>query len=368
MAARRISGSPRSRRPPWASGRPSSHAPARRRSAAPSRAKSPCNRAPTGAPRATNEERLAGARHMESRDGKPVLRMDREAVRRAARGALSWKALHEVLRDKSRNLLFNHLGLGEDEKGLVIQPDCADLPYFLRAYFAFKMGLPFGYAKCTRGGGGKPPQCPAWWNIQKEEPPPAPPAQSVAYGGGGGGGLFGGMFEQPVVRASAKASAAAARARAGVWLLFADDRRQRRPFRLRANGGRRRRHRLLSRGAKTGDAAPRHRVRRSLWPRPGDLKAHRRRRATRRASSSPSMGSRTGRSRASASGAAISCSRRIPRSAAPASSASGRSSPARAAACAGSPTRRSPKIRSMPISRSISRSSASKTSTIAWMT
>ena len=27
---------------------------------------------------------------------------------------LSWPALHEVLRDKSRNFLFNHLGLGED--------------------------------------------------------------------------------------------------------------------------------------------------------------------------------------------------------------------------------------------------------------
>jgi hypothetical protein len=94
--------------------------------------------------------------------------------------ALSWKALHEVLRDKSRNFLFNHLNAGEDQKGLVIQPDCADLPYFLRAYFAFKMGLPFGYAKCNRGGGGKPPQCPAWWNIQKEEPPPAPPQQEYA--------------------------------------------------------------------------------------------------------------------------------------------------------------------------------------------
>ena len=58
---------------------------------------------------------------------------------------------------------------------LVIRPDCADLPYFLRAYFAFKMGLPFGYSKCTRGGGGEPPQCPAWWNIQNVEPPPAPP-------------------------------------------------------------------------------------------------------------------------------------------------------------------------------------------------
>ncbi|MGV1015439.1 MAG: hypothetical protein ACOYB4_10755, partial [Methyloceanibacter sp.] len=84
----------------------------------------------------------------------------------------SWPALHEVLRDESRNILFNHLGLREDEKKLVIRPDCADLPYFLRAYFAFKMGLPFGYAKCTRGDGGKPPRCPTWWNIQKEEPLP----------------------------------------------------------------------------------------------------------------------------------------------------------------------------------------------------
>ncbi|HWK38059.1 MAG TPA: hypothetical protein VNR88_04015 [Hyphomicrobium sp.] len=90
--------------------------------------------------------------------------------------APSWKALHDVLRDRQRNALFNHLGLGEDQKGLVIRPDCADLPYFLRAYFAFKMGLPYGYAKCTRGGGGKPPQCPVWWNIANEEPPPEPPA------------------------------------------------------------------------------------------------------------------------------------------------------------------------------------------------
>jgi hypothetical protein len=31
----------------------------------------------------------------------------------------SWTALHEVLRDRKRNVLFNHLGLGEDEMGLV---------------------------------------------------------------------------------------------------------------------------------------------------------------------------------------------------------------------------------------------------------
>jgi hypothetical protein len=81
----------------------------------------------------------------------------------------SWPALHEVLRDKSRNMLFNYLGLGEDDKKLIMQPDCADLPYFLRAYFAFKIGLPFGYSKCTRGGGGKAPRCPQWFNIQKED-------------------------------------------------------------------------------------------------------------------------------------------------------------------------------------------------------
>jgi hypothetical protein len=93
---------------------------------------------------------------------------------------LSWSALDEVLRDGSRNFLFNHLGLHEDEKSLILQPDCADLPYFLRAYFAFKMGLPFGYSKCTRGGGGEPPKCLQWWNIQKEEPAFAPPEQEVA--------------------------------------------------------------------------------------------------------------------------------------------------------------------------------------------
>jgi hypothetical protein len=88
--------------------------------------------------------------------------------------APSWKALHEVLRDRSRNFLFDHLGLREDQMGMIIRPYCADLPYFLRAYFAFKMGLPFGYSKCNRGGGGEGPKCPAWWNIQHEEPRPTP--------------------------------------------------------------------------------------------------------------------------------------------------------------------------------------------------
>ena len=46
--------------------------------------------------------------------------------------APSWPALHEVLRDRQRNVLFNHLGLREDEKGQIIKPDCADLLAILR--------------------------------------------------------------------------------------------------------------------------------------------------------------------------------------------------------------------------------------------
>jgi hypothetical protein len=87
---------------------------------------------------------------------------------------LSWRALHEVLRDRSRNVLFNYLGLGEDEMGIIFHPDCADLPYFLRAYFAFKMGLPFGYSKCSRGSSSGPPKCPVWSNIENLEPPSSP--------------------------------------------------------------------------------------------------------------------------------------------------------------------------------------------------
>jgi hypothetical protein len=71
----------------------------------------------------------------------------------------SWNALHEVLRDADRNFLFDHLGAAEDEQNVIVRPDCADLPYFLRAYFAFKLGLPFGWSRCSRGDNGVPPTC-----------------------------------------------------------------------------------------------------------------------------------------------------------------------------------------------------------------
>jgi hypothetical protein len=94
----------------------------------------------------------------------------------------SWKAWHEVLRDRSRNFLFNHLGLGEDNVALSLRPDCADFVYFLRAYFAFKMGLPFGYSNCSRGTGGSPPKCYEWFDILHPEVmrPAPPPEQTTA--------------------------------------------------------------------------------------------------------------------------------------------------------------------------------------------
>ena len=89
----------------------------------------------------------------------------------------SWKAWHEVLRDQSRNILFNYLGVGEDNLTINLRPDCADFAYFLRAYFAFKMGLPFGYSNCSRSG-----KCYQWFNIEHPETtrPPPPPDQRIA--------------------------------------------------------------------------------------------------------------------------------------------------------------------------------------------
>lgn len=72
----------------------------------------------------------------------------------------SWKSMHEVTRQPERNFLHDSLGMGEDsEGGLVLEPDCADLPYFLRGYFAWKLRLPFQYSRCYSSGPGQPPIC-----------------------------------------------------------------------------------------------------------------------------------------------------------------------------------------------------------------
>ena len=70
----------------------------------------------------------------------------------------SFDSLAPVLRNPERNFLFDFLGAGEDDR-LTAEPDCADLPYFLRAYFAWKLGLPIAYRQCSRGSSSSPPRC-----------------------------------------------------------------------------------------------------------------------------------------------------------------------------------------------------------------
>jgi hypothetical protein len=78
----------------------------------------------------------------------------------------SWNSLHEVMQDREHNLLYNHLGLQEDDPAqtphTIMEPDCADNPFFLRAYFAWKLGLPFGYHEADRGWLGKSPSTGNW--------------------------------------------------------------------------------------------------------------------------------------------------------------------------------------------------------------
>ncbi len=76
---------------------------------------------------------------------------------------VEFRPLHQALRDPDRNFLANYLGLREDDPkyagALSAAPDCADLPYFLRAYFAWKLELPFAYRDCDRGTEARPPRC-----------------------------------------------------------------------------------------------------------------------------------------------------------------------------------------------------------------
>ena len=86
--------------------------------------------------------------------------------------ALGFPSLAPVLRDPARNFLWGHLGLHEDDpKNRAAPravPDCADLPYYLRATFAWKMGLPFGLRDCSRGSSDHPPTCGAL--VSQDEP------------------------------------------------------------------------------------------------------------------------------------------------------------------------------------------------------
>ncbi|HJX51156.1 MAG TPA: hypothetical protein VJ801_00185 [Polyangia bacterium] len=89
-----------------------------------------------------------------------------------ADAALGFPSLAPAIRDPARNFLWGHLGLREDDPknraAPPAVPDCADLPYYLRATFAWKMGLPFGLRDCNRGTSDHPPTCGAL--VSQEEP------------------------------------------------------------------------------------------------------------------------------------------------------------------------------------------------------
>jgi hypothetical protein len=78
----------------------------------------------------------------------------------------SWSSLHEVTQNKEHNFLYNYLSMDEDNPAgktkVLMEPDCADSPFFMRAYFSWKLGLPFGFHICDRGYVGKCPQTGQW--------------------------------------------------------------------------------------------------------------------------------------------------------------------------------------------------------------
>src|SRR6516162_3065673 len=181
MAARRISGSPRSRRPRRAPGMRRSRPSRREQDAARSRARSRCARTNRAgrAPRREAPGPYATPGIAQARTCSPPGSRSCSTIRskrsRRGRRCTRWCATPRAISCSTI--------LGSTKTLIYLRPDCADLPYTLRAYFAYKMGLPYGFSKCSRGGGGHAPTCPQWFSLQNAEeakpPPPPPPAAPI---------------------------------------------------------------------------------------------------------------------------------------------------------------------------------------------
>ncbi len=67
----------------------------------------------------------------------------------AALGRSKYGNLNKFIRDPQANPLY-----GQEDQKFSLSPDCADLPYLLRAYVAYKLRLPFGWTSAISGRGG----------------------------------------------------------------------------------------------------------------------------------------------------------------------------------------------------------------------
>lgn len=89
-----------------------------------------------------------------------------EAMFMESEEGASWDSLNKVTENAEANLLHDHLGADEDDAGrptsLRMEPDCADAPFFMRAYFSWKLGLPFGFHECGWGGVSYAPKPGRW--------------------------------------------------------------------------------------------------------------------------------------------------------------------------------------------------------------
>ncbi len=74
------------------------------------------------------------------------------------RDAPTWTGLTPLIRDPKRNLLYGFFAPDEEQE-IRLTPDCADLPYMLRAYFAWKLGLPHAFRECSRADDEHPVRC-----------------------------------------------------------------------------------------------------------------------------------------------------------------------------------------------------------------
>ena len=231
-AGRRISGSPRSRRRPQGRGTRSSRATARRPSAARSRAKSPC--APTSR---RGRARRAGSiwplRNTWNRATENLYSAWIEKLFDAPLDAEpSWPALHEVLRDRSRNFLFNHLGLRRRPDGAHHSPRLRRPSVLLARVFRVQDGAAVRVLEVLARRRRPAAEVPAV--VEHSECrgslAPAPAEQQTSRPGPV-------RHARPAGRASREPAHRAPPGLAASFGHYLRDRRRRRPFRIRANGG-----------------------------------------------------------------------------------------------------------------------------------